>query len=121
MSKPSETRDRLTRYIFVSEDPREATGLLEVALEKAIQAEEIERKVDRASRRGLVRRYQGLDWIGEAASKNVITEREANLLREVDALSTRVVAADDFDPDEVRPNYMTAGHNIRTARNAQEG
>ena len=32
--EPGEVRDRLTRYIFVSKDPNDPTGLLEVTLEK---------------------------------------------------------------------------------------
>jgi hypothetical protein len=40
------------------------------------------------------------------------------LLREVDALTARVIAVDDFDLDEVRPNYMMAGHNTKAAQGA---
>jgi hypothetical protein len=65
-----------------------------------------------------VRRYLGVDWIGDAVSKNLITAPEGDLLREFDVLAARVVAVDDFDPDEVRPNYMTAGDNIRAVRDA---
>jgi acyl-CoA dehydrogenase len=117
-SQPGETRDRLTRYIYVSREPSDAAGLLETAFEKAVQAEEINGKVDRAVKRGLLRRHLGVDWIGAAADKRIITEHEASLLREVEALSARVIAVDDFDPGEVRPNYMTAGHNTKAAQAA---
>jgi hypothetical protein len=40
-------------------------------------------------------------------TKAIITEREAELLRELEALRERVITVDDFDPDEVRPNYMS--------------
>jgi acyl-CoA dehydrogenase len=63
-------------------------------------------------------RYHGIDWIGDAARQGVISEAEAELLREVEALTARVIAVDHFDPDEVRPNYMTPGDNIRAARGA---
>jgi acyl-CoA dehydrogenase len=63
-----------------------------------------------------VRRYHGIDWIGDAARQGVISEGEAELLREVEALAARVIAVDHFDPDEVRPNYMTRGHNTRAAQ-----
>jgi acyl-CoA dehydrogenase len=112
---PGEVRDRLTRYIFVSRDARDPTGLLEVALEKVVAAEDAERKLERAVRAGTVRRYHGLDWIGEALAKGVVTESEAQLLREVEALTARVIAVDDFDPAEVKPNYTTLGHNSRSA------
>jgi acyl-CoA dehydrogenase len=111
--KPGEVRDRLTRSIYVSKDPNDPIGLLEVTFEKVIRAEEAETKLDRAVRQRLVRRYHGIDWIGDALKQSVITESEAGLLREVEGLTARVIAVDHFDPDEVRPNYMTAGHNIR--------
>jgi len=118
--EPGAARDRLTRHIYISKDMRDPTGLLEVTLEKAIKAEDVIKKVERAARRGEVRRYHGIDWIGDAVSRNVITAPEGDLLREFDALAARVIAVDDFDPDEVRPNYMTAGHNLKAARSAAE-
>jgi acyl-CoA dehydrogenase len=110
LSSP-DVRDRLTRYIYVSRDVRDPTGVLEVALEKVIAAEEAERKLERAVRAGVIRRFHGIDWIGDAAAKGVVTEDEAQLLREVEALTERVIAVDHFDPAELRPNYTSLGHN----------
>jgi acyl-CoA dehydrogenase len=115
---PGDVRDRLTRFIYVSRDVQDPTGLLEVTLEKVLQAEEAEKKLDRAVRNGVVRRYHGIDWIGDAQKAAVITVPEAELLREVEALTARVIAVDHFDPAEVRPNYMQAGHNARTIASA---
>ena len=66
-----------------SNDP---TGLLEVTLKKLIAAEEAEKKLDRAIRAGTIRRYHGIDWIGEAMAKGIVTESEGQQLREVEAL-----------------------------------
>jgi len=112
---PGEVRDRLTRYIFVSRDVRDPTGLLEVALEKVVAAEEAERKLERAVRAGTVRRFHGIDWIGDAVAKGVLTEGEGQQLRDVEALTQRVIAVDDFDPAELKPNYVSLGHNSRSA------
>jgi acyl-CoA dehydrogenase len=116
--EPGETRDRLTRHIYVSRDVDDPTGLLEVTLEKVIQAEEAEKKLEKAIRAGQIRRYHGVDWIGDARARGIITESEAMLLKEVEDLTARVIAVDHFDPAEVRPNYMTAGHNARAAEGA---
>jgi acyl-CoA dehydrogenase len=118
--EPGEVRDRLTRDIFISKDPRDPTGVLEVALEKVVASEAAEKKLERAIRAGTVRRYHGIDWIGEAVAKQVVTAEEGQLLRDAEALTERVIAVDHFDPAEVRPNYMTAGHNARAARAAAE-
>ncbi len=114
--EPGAFRDKLTREIYVSRDPNDATGILEVALEKVVASEAAERKLEKAIREGHVRRFHGLDWIGDAQSKSILTADEAELLREVEALTAKVIAVDDFDPDEVRPNYAGLGHNSRAAQ-----
>jgi acyl-CoA dehydrogenase len=111
-TQPGEVRDRLTRFIHVSRNRDDPTGLLEVTLEKVIAAEDAEKKLDRAVRAGTVRRYHGIDWIGDAEAKGVVTAAEAALLREVETLTARVIAVDHFDPEDVKPHYMTAGHNL---------
>jgi acyl-CoA dehydrogenase len=117
--EPGDVRDRLTRYMYISKDASDATGLLEVTLAKVIAAEPAERKLDRAIRDGKIRRYHGIDWIGDAFSQGVVTEGEAKLLREVEVLTNRVIAVDSFDPAEVKPNFMVPGHNAVTALKAQ--
>ena len=117
---PGEVRDRLTRFIYVTHDVNDPVGLLEVALVKVVAAEPAEKKLDRAVRAGKVRRVHGTDWIGDAAKQGVITDSEAQLLREVEQLTARVIAVDHFDPAEVKPHYMTAGHNARAMQSAAE-
>ena len=113
---PGEVRDRLTRHIYVSTDVNDPTGLLEVTLAKVVAAEEAEKKLERAVRAGTVLRFHGNDWIGDAAAKGVLTAEEAKLLAEVEALTAKVIAVDHFDPAEVKPHYMSLGHNSREAR-----
>ena len=115
---PGEVRDRLTRFIYVSQNPNDPTGLLEVTFAKAVAAEVAEKKLDRAVRSGQVRRVHGTDWIGDAAKLGIVTDEETRLLREVETLTARVIAVDHFDPAEVRPHYMTPGHNARAMQSA---
>jgi len=113
-----EVRDRLTRHIFVSNEPDDPTGLLEVTLKKVVAAEEAEKRLERAIRAGTIRRYHGIDWIGEAMAKGIVTESEGLQLREVETLVARVIAVDDFDPADLKPNYGGLGHNSRGAESA---
>ena len=115
---PGEVRDRLTRFIYVSQDANDPTGLLEVTFAKAVAAEAAEKKLDRAVRAGQVRRVHGTDWIGDAAKLGILSDEEARLVREVETLTARVIAVDHFDPAEVRPNYMTPGHNAQAMQSA---
>jgi acyl-CoA dehydrogenase len=110
--EPGAVRDRLTRDIFVSHDEADPLGLLEVTMKKVIETEEADRKLDRAVRSGLVKRYLGSDWLKEAADKHVLTAAEAEALREVERLISRVIAVDDFEQAELEPHYSFVRHSL---------
>ena len=111
--EPGEVRDRLTRNIYVSKDVNDPMGILEVTLLKVIAAEPVEKKLEKAIRDGVVRRYHGIDWFGDAVAQGVLTAAEADQLREVERLVAKVIAVDHFDPAELKPNYVALGHNAR--------
>ena len=117
--EPGDVRDRLTGNIYISTDVDDPTGLLEVTLAKVIEATPAEKKLDKAVREGKIRRVHGVDWIAQAAKQGIITESEAQLLAQTDRLVARTIAVDHFDPEEVKPNYMTAGHNLTAASQPQ--
>ena len=114
--QPGDVRDRLTRYIFVSHDPDDATGILEYTMPKVIEAEEVEKKIERAIRKGEIRRYHGIDWIGDAVEKNIISDNEAGLVREVEELVAKVIAVDHFAADEVKPHYQTSSNQDKKSK-----
>ena len=117
--EPGEVRDRLTRYIFVSHDEHDQTGLLEVAMKKVIEADEADRKLERAVRQGTVKRYLGNDWIKDAQEKGILSGDEADLLRYTERLVGRVIAVDDFDADAVKPHYAR-GDNVHAVLDAPQ-
>jgi acyl-CoA dehydrogenase len=98
---PGGFRDRLTRFIFTTDDPNDRIGLLEHTLRKAVAADEADKKLERAIRKGEVKRYYDNDWIAEAERKGVITQDEARMLAELRDLTARVIAVDDFDAAQV--------------------
>jgi acyl-CoA dehydrogenase len=99
--EPGAFRDRLTRDIFVSDDPSDRAGLLDFTLAKIVASEEADKKLERAIRRGEVRRFHGYDWIAEAQAKGVLSEAEAGSLAELRDLVARVIAVDDFSAEEL--------------------
>ena len=99
--QPGEFRDRLTRDVFITDDPSDRVGLLEHTLLKVVAAEEADKKLERAIRKGDVHRYYNNDWIAEAAKKDVLSEDEARMLAELRDLTARVIAVDHFDASEV--------------------
>jgi acyl-CoA dehydrogenase len=99
--EPGVFRDRLTRDIFVSTDPADRGGLLDYTLARVVACEEADRKLERAIRKGDVRRVHGQDWVGEAEAKGVLTAAEARDLAELRDLVARVIAVDDFSAEEL--------------------
>jgi acyl-CoA dehydrogenase len=116
--EPGEVRDRLTRYVYVTYDTNDPVGLLETAMKKVADSEEADRKIERAIRQGTIRRFLGRDWFAEGVEKGVITQAEADLLRETEMLVAKVIAVDHFDPRELRPNYAL-GDNSRAMFGAE--
>ena len=68
-----------------------------------------------------MQRVHGTDWFADAVKQGVITAAEGEQLRELEALTARVIAVDHFDPAEVRPHFMTPGHNARRTRRTSAG
>lgn len=99
--EPGEFRDRLTRDVFTTDDPNDRIGLLEYALARVVATEEADKKLERAIRKGEVKRFYNNDWIAEAAIKGILTGEEARSLAEVRDLTARVIAVDQFDPADV--------------------
>ncbi len=101
--EPGAVRDRLTRDIFITDDPADPLGLLEHTLRKVVASQQADRKLERAVRKGVVRRTHTNDWIAEAEGKGILTAEEAKALQEVKALVDKVIAVDDFDPGDIIP------------------
>jgi acyl-CoA dehydrogenase len=99
--EPGAYRDRLTRDIFVSDDPADRGGLLDYTLAKVVACEDADRKLERAIRKGEVKRFHDRDWIAEAQAKGVLTETEASELAELRDLVARVIAVEDFAAAEL--------------------
>jgi acyl-CoA dehydrogenase len=118
--KPSTFRDRLTRDIYTSTDPSDRIGLLEATLAKAIACEEAEKKLERAIRKGEVKRLYNTDWIKDAKNKGILSADEARELAELRDMTARVVAVDDFAAADLKRedrNPQSGGEDLsRTAQ-----
>ena len=89
---PSDTRDRLTAGVHCG-GPEGGIQDLEAAFDAVVATEPARRKIRDAHAEG----------IDDAVDKGVLTEEEAAPLRKAAALVARVVAVDDFAPEELSP------------------
>ncbi|HNP25613.1 MAG TPA: acyl-CoA dehydrogenase [Nitrosomonas sp.] len=98
MLEPGKARDRLTSGVFVPTTPGDPMADLEEALKCAIECAPLESKVRNAVKSGQVT-AQGDKQITQAYHLNVITASEAELLKKMKELRSRVIKVDDFSQD----------------------
>ena len=115
---PGASRDRLTNGVFVSQTASDVTAQLEAALVLAETVAPIERKLRQAT--GFV--YQTPTdeaALNQAVRDGLLTEDEAESLRQLVALSTKIIQVDDFDPTAVAaavfPSQAKTGGEDQTA------
>jgi acyl-CoA dehydrogenase len=117
--RPGAFRDRLTMGTYVSMDPKDVTGVLEDAMVKVTNAEEIEAKFVRAIKKQIIERRLDRDAITDAVDKGVITEAEASILRLADQATDRVIKVDDFDFDELAAKQLSRREEAPAERAAE--
>ncbi|MEN8176243.1 MAG: acyl-CoA dehydrogenase, partial [Pseudomonadota bacterium] len=94
---PSPARDRLTEGVFVSRDPGEAVGRLELALEQAVALESVEKTLMQARHARQIRGYDLLSLAADAHDKGLIETKAFHALNQLENLRDQVIAVDTFD------------------------
>lgn len=96
---PSAARDRLTRGIYTSKDPEDPVGMVEFALERVLAAEPLEARLQK----GLGVRLSPANLeenIERGVTEQVISEQEAEVIREAATATARAIAVDELPPDQ---------------------
>ncbi len=100
VQEPSQTRDRLTQGIFISDDAHDVTGSVDHALEQVLKAAPIQRRLREADIEQPALQEFGV-WIDDLVKQETITEEEALILHDARVATLRVISVDDFDPASV--------------------
>ncbi len=102
MMNPGEARERLCHYIYRTLEPGNHLGLVQQAMELAIAAEPLLKRIRvEGVRTGRVNALDLPGQIREAAAAGIITEADAAQLREYDRKVMDIIHVDDFDPREL--------------------
>lgn len=97
---PGEVRDRLTAGIYCPDHPDEALGRLEQAFHLSVAAEPIFKTLKTAVQNGQLPSAKPAQQLQVALATGLITEEEANLLREADSVRSDAVQVDAFTLEE---------------------
>jgi len=99
---PSETRERLTDGIFISDKASNPVGLLELALPRVIATEPLERKLHKAQQTGKLNTRDPQTQLQMAVEQSIITADEAKELEAVREMVAEIIAVDDFESSYLR-------------------
>lgn len=100
MQVRGEQRDRMTEDIFVPEDPTEAVGRYEHALNLITDAAPVYKKMYIAMKKRELTKARVPDLIDPALEKGIITKEEADLVRKAEEARNDAVQVDDFSLEE---------------------
>ncbi len=98
MLSPNEARDRLVEGAYLTPNANNPVGRMHQALPKVIAAEPVERKLSKALKSGQLKSLDAESQVTEAVQSGLISALEADLVREVRALTHEFISVDDFDP-----------------------
>ncbi len=98
---PSDTRDRLTGGIHLTDDPADPLGRLEHALFAVLRADDLERRLaERGERRSGTQSVE--DWCAGLVARGLVTADEATHLLNADTAMRDAIAVDEFTPEALR-------------------
>ena len=99
---PGEARERLCHYVYRTLEPTNHLGLVQQAMELAIAAEPILKRIRvEGVKTGKVTALDLPGQIREAQAARIVSEAEAAQLREYDRKVMDIIDVDDFEPREL--------------------
>ena len=100
---PSDTRDRLTKGIFYTDDENDPMGRIEHALRRVLEAEEPERKLRDAMRIGLIQQQPVETLMKKAIELEILTAEEAELVKAAYLSTRNATRVDEFSKTGWKP------------------
>jgi acyl-CoA dehydrogenase len=102
ITAPSEARDRLLEWVYMTPTPNNTVGRMNALLPDVILAEPVERKFVKAQKSGQFKAHDYLGQLVEARQAGAISPAEFELLKRVRESVFEFISVDDFDPAELR-------------------
>jgi acyl-CoA dehydrogenase len=98
LMKPSEQRDRITEYCYLSHDDKEATRIMELAFIAAVDSEEARARVKAAIREGKIDRQLSADeQLKSALQSDIISTEELEQITLFNRLQYQAIQVDAQD------------------------
>jgi len=114
------SRERLTAGIYINDEPDDASGRIEVAFKKVLEAAPIEAKIRDAQKRSRISKRALNEVLDEAIQSGLISSSEAALLEQAELARENAIRVDYFTSEQLtghKPNLSEA----RPLQNAGHG
>jgi acyl-CoA dehydrogenase len=118
ITAPSEARDRLTAWAYLTPTENNTVGRMNRILPDVIAAEPVERKFLKAFKSGQLRAHTYNEQLVEAEKLGAITAAERELLQRVRDGVAEFISVDDFDSEELRANVSRNAEAMKSVRAA---
>jgi acyl-CoA dehydrogenase len=118
ITAPSEARDRLTDWAFLTPSANNTVGRMNALLPDVIVAEPVERKFVKALKGGQIKAHEYNEQLLEAEKLGAISAAERELLQRVHDAVAEFIAVDDFDPSELRAAVIRGEAKERASKAA---
>lgn len=115
LTRPNETRSRLTRLVFTESLSNCPLGHLEATFHQLCAVEELEIKVAQAMKQGTIKSLTLVDRINEAELHGVLSHDEAVQLKIAELERQAVIAVDDFSHEELTRDVKLTNRGTRPA------
>ena len=107
LMNPTATRERLSTYIYKTQQSHNPLGLLQEALVLSTMAESLEKRIRvDGVKTGQVTALDLPGQISQAVALGILNAAEAAVLRDYDAKVSNLIAVDDFAPQELCAGRM---------------
>jgi acyl-CoA dehydrogenase len=107
LMNPTATRERLSTYIYKTQQSHNPLGLLQEALVLSTMSESLEKRIRvDGVKTGRVTALDLPGQISQALDLGILSEAEAAVLRDYDAKVSNLIAVDDFAPQELCAGRM---------------
>jgi len=100
MLTPSELRDRLTKYAYLSKDSEDLSRRLETGLTKITEVDPIWKKIQKSIRTGEIPAWYNFhERIHFAKNNNLLNQNEVDTLNNFEALRQEIIRVNEFSFD----------------------
>ena len=121
MQTPGEQRQRITQGIYAPESLTEHFGVLERAFRLAYRGDQVARKITKAVRAGTLEKRRPAALVDKALQAGIITDEEAQLIRDAEAARAEAIKVDSFTLEEYMRTAAPASTSTSTIEAGGDG